>query len=57
MNQGGRARREEELRRILALFPDLSTYEHWVTKSQIDDEHRAHLEAYLPAHLRVQGTV
>lgn len=52
-----RLRREDELRRVLALFPDRAAYEAWITKSQIDDAHRAHLERFLPASLRAQGTV
>lgn len=57
MNGTRRDRREEELRRVLALFPDRSAYEQWLVKSQIDDTGRAHLEHFLPAALRVQGTV
>ena len=53
----GRERREDELRRLLGQFPDRSTYERWVAQSRIDDAHRAHLEAYLPAQLRAQGAV
>ena len=57
MNGTRRDRREEELRRVLALFPDRSAFEQWCVKSRIDDAHRAHLERFLPAALRVQGTV
>lgn len=52
-----RTKRDEELRRLLNLFADRSTYEQWCTKSQIDDEHRAAMEAYLPARLQAQGAV
>ena len=48
---------ERQLRRVLALFPDRSTYEQWLTARSVDDAHRAHMERFLPAHLRVQGSV
>ena len=50
-------RHEAQLRRVLAMFPDRSTYEQWLVKSQMDDAHRAHLEQFLPARLRAQGAV
>ena len=48
---------ERNLRAMLSLFPDRETYEHWLTAREIDDAHRAHLEAFLPDHLKAQGTV
>ena len=55
--RNSRERQEAELRHVLAQFPDRAAYERWLTTSQLDDVHRAHLEHYLPAHLLVQGTV
>lgn len=52
-----RERNEADLRTLLQQFPDRSTYERWLTDYDVDDQHRSHLEAFLPAHLRVQGTV
>lgn len=46
---------ERELRQILALFPDRSTYEQWLTA--VTDRQRAHLEQFLPDRLKAQGTV
>lgn len=41
---------EARLRSMLALFPDRATFEQWATT--VPDDLRAHLEQFLPAHLR-----
>ena len=46
---------EANLRTVLALFPDRSTFEQWVEARQLTDEQRAHLESYLPPALQAQG--
>lgn len=50
-------RAERRLRNLLALFPDRATYEQWLTARNVGDEERAHMERFLPAQLRPQGTV
>lgn len=48
---------ERNIRWTLSLFPDRETYEHWLSARAIDDAHRAHLEVFLPDHLKAQGSV
>lgn len=48
---------QAQMRRVLALFPDRATYEQWLTAREVPDEHRAHMESFLPEHLQAKGTV
>lgn len=57
VNGTPQARADRQLRRLLALFPDRATYEQWLSARQVDDGKRAHMEQFLPAHLKAQGTV
>lgn len=52
-----RERANQELRAMLALFPDRATYEQWLTAREIDADARAHMEGFLPERLRAHGQV
>ncbi len=48
---------KDELRALLALFPDRATYEQWLTARAVSPELTAHMELLLPPRLQVSGTV
>jgi uncharacterized NAD(P)/FAD-binding protein YdhS len=50
-------RQGREIMAMLALFPDRTTYEQWLTAREVADDVRAHLEQFLPARLLTKWTV
>lgn len=48
---------EAHIRKLLALFPDRSTFEQWATAKALPDNVRAHMERHLPPHLQRIETV
>lgn len=48
---------EADMRAVLALFPDRATYEQWLTAREVPEQHRAHMEQFLPAALRAVTSV
>lgn len=57
INQHPDVQAQRTLRRLLMLFPDRATYEQWLTARAVDDKRRAHMEQFLPTHLKAQGSV
>ena len=57
LNRTPQARADRTLRRMLAFFPDRATYEQWLAARRVSDAHRVHMEQFLPAHLKPQGSV
>lgn len=57
INQHPDVQAQRTMRRILMLFPDRATYEQWLTARNVSEAHRAHMEQFLPEHLKVQGSV